>query len=129
MFLIWRLTMNKKLQRQALLQDFLSFALSCFALWVFFYRPAFAAPANADAAMVAVKDGICGLLDALNILSVATVTIAIMWCGYKWLYKHAELSEIARIFIGALFIAGAGQITAMLIPGQQGCKGQAAAAP
>lgn len=47
---------------------------------------------------------------------VLIVTIAIMWCGYKMVFKGASFSEVAMIFIGGLLIGGASTIAGYLIP-------------
>lgn len=47
---------------------------------------------------------------------VAIVTISIMWCGYKMLFKGAAFSEVAMIFVGGLLIGGAATIASYLIP-------------
>ncbi len=47
---------------------------------------------------------------------VLIVTIAIMWCGYKMIFKGASFSEVAMIFVGGLLIGGAATIAAYLVP-------------
>lgn len=47
---------------------------------------------------------------------VLIVTIAIMWAGYKMLFKGASFSEVALIFVGGLLIGGAATIAGYLIP-------------
>jgi type IV secretory pathway VirB2 component (pilin) len=49
--------------------------------------------------------------------SIAVVTIAIMWSGYKFLFKNAELSECTKILGGGLLIGGATEIARYLIGG------------
>ncbi|MDR0579733.1 MAG: TrbC/VirB2 family protein [Campylobacteraceae bacterium] len=53
---------------------------------------------------------------ALTALSVLTVTIAILWVGYKVLFGGQTLRECAPIIIGAILIAGASEIATLLIP-------------
>jgi type IV secretion system protein VirB2 len=52
---------------------------------------------------------------ALRALSVVTVTIAILWVGYKVLFGGQTLRECAPIIIGAILIAGASEIANLLI--------------
>jgi len=53
---------------------------------------------------------------ALKALSAVTVTIAILWVGYKVLFGGQTLRECAPIIIGAILIAGASEIAGLLIP-------------
>ena len=47
---------------------------------------------------------------------VLIVTVAIMWCGYKMLFKGASFSEVAMIFVGGLLIGSAATVAGYLIP-------------
>lgn len=47
--------------------------------------------------------------------SIAVVTIAIMWSGYKFLFKNAEMGECTKILGGGLLIGGATEIARYLI--------------
>lgn len=47
--------------------------------------------------------------------SLAVVTIAIMWAGYKYLFKHADIAEVGKILAGGLLIGGAAQLAAYLL--------------
>lgn len=51
----------------------------------------------------------------LDIVSLAVVTVAIMFCGYQIIFAHKRISDCAPIFIGALFIGAAGQIAKMML--------------
>ncbi len=48
-------------------------------------------------------------------VAITVVTIAIMWSGYKFLFKHAGLDEIGKILAGGLLIGGAAEIAAWLL--------------
>ncbi len=46
---------------------------------------------------------------------VVIVTIAIMWCGYKMIFKGASFSEVALIFVGGLLIGASATIAGYLV--------------
>jgi type IV secretory pathway VirB2 component (pilin) len=51
----------------------------------------------------------------LHGIAITVVTIAIMWAGYKFLFKHAGAEEVGRILAGGLLIGGAAEIAAWLL--------------
>ena len=53
--------------------------------------------------------------DALTALSLATVTVAILWVGYKVLFTQTALRDMGSTILGAVIIASAAQIAAMLV--------------
>lgn len=53
--------------------------------------------------------------DALAAVAVVTVTIAIMWAGYKVLFKGDPMMEGAKILGGGVFIGCAASIASMLV--------------
>lgn len=53
--------------------------------------------------------------DALTALSLATVTFAILWVGYKVLFTRAALGDMGSTILGAVIIASAAQIASMLV--------------
>jgi len=52
---------------------------------------------------------------ALTALSLATVTVAILWVGYKVLFTGAALRDMGSTILGAVIIASAAQIASMLV--------------
>ncbi|MDT3268704.1 TrbC/VirB2 family protein [Pseudomonas amygdali pv. morsprunorum] len=48
-------------------------------------------------------------------LSLVTVTIAVLWVGYKVLFGGNTLRECAPIIIGAILIASASEIARLLV--------------
>lgn len=48
-------------------------------------------------------------------VALVVVTIAIMWAGYKYLFKHAGIDEVGKILVGGLLIGGAAEIAAWLL--------------
>ncbi len=55
------------------------------------------------------------VLTLLRGASIAVVTIAVMWAGYKYLYKHADLAEVGKILAGGLLIGGAAEFANFLL--------------
>lgn len=55
------------------------------------------------------------VLAVLRGVSVTAVTIAIMWAGYKFLFKHADIAEIGKILGGGLLIGGAAELARYLL--------------
>src|SRR5262245_9870765 len=55
------------------------------------------------------------VLTVLRGASVAVVTIAIIWAGYKFLFKHAEIGECAKILGGGILIGGAAEIARLVL--------------
>jgi type IV secretion system protein VirB2 len=51
----------------------------------------------------------------LSAIAVVTVTIAIMWSGYKLLFKGDPVMECGKILGGGLFIGCSAQIAAVLV--------------
>ena len=55
------------------------------------------------------------ILTILQGLSVVVVTIAIIWAGYKVLFKGAALMEVAGPLMGAILIGAAPWIAELLV--------------
>ncbi|MCX8680303.1 TrbC/VirB2 family protein [Gilliamella sp. B2865] len=53
--------------------------------------------------------------DVLSAIAVVTVTIAIMWAGYKVLFKGDPMMEGAKILSGGVLIGAAAQIASVLV--------------
>lgn len=51
----------------------------------------------------------------LVLISVAVVTIAIMWAGYKMIFQEARLQDVANILLGGTLIGGAGAFAAFIV--------------
>ena len=51
----------------------------------------------------------------LNGFAILITTVAIMWTGYKVMFKHAQFTDVAAILIGGLLIGGAAAIAAILV--------------
>lgn len=51
----------------------------------------------------------------LVIISVAVVTIAICWAGFKMIFQGARLADVANILIGGTLIGGAPAFAAYIV--------------
>jgi len=48
-------------------------------------------------------------------ISVAVVTIAIMWAGYKMIFQGARLAEVANVLMGSTLVGGSTAFAAFLV--------------
>ncbi|MBF7981140.1 MULTISPECIES: TrbC/VirB2 family protein [Rahnella] len=84
-------------------------AVSAGALTVFSVTPAFADGfQRANTVMEKVSTGLHGL-------AAITITVAVIWVGYKTLWKGESLSQCAYIIIGGILIGGGSEIGALLM--------------
>ena len=51
----------------------------------------------------------------LNLISIAVVTIAVIFAGYQIAFAHKRIADVAPILIGGVLIGAAGQIAGMLV--------------
>ncbi|MBV8503285.1 MAG: TrbC/VirB2 family protein [Paucibacter sp.] len=51
----------------------------------------------------------------LATISVAVVTIAIIWAGFKMIFQGARLTDVANVLIGGTLIGGAGAFAAFIV--------------
>jgi len=58
---------------------------------------------------------VANLLTILRGVSIGVVTIAIMWAGYKFLFRHADMAECGKIIAGGLLIGGAAELASYLL--------------
>lgn len=58
----------------------------------------------------------------LNLMSVAVVTIAIIFAGYQIAFAHKRIADVAPILIGGVLIGAAGQIAKMLVGNADSCS-------
>ena len=77
-------------------------------------------PALAQSGLQKVNTFLENVLSVLRGASIAVVTIAIIWAGYKFLFKHADVGEIAKILAGGLLIGGAAELARYLLGSQAG---------
>ncbi|KMG93363.1 hypothetical protein SM62_04593 [Klebsiella variicola] len=83
--------------------------VSACVLTVFSAIPAFADGfERANTVMEKVSTGLHGL-------AAITITVAVIWVGYKTLWKGESLSQCAYIIIGGILIGGGSEIGALLM--------------
>ncbi len=58
----------------------------------------------------------------LNLMSVAVVTVAIIFAGYQIAFAHKRIADVAPILIGGVLIGAAGQIAKMLVGNTDQCS-------
>lgn len=51
----------------------------------------------------------------LVVISVAVVTAAIMWAGFKMIFQGARLTDVANVLIGGTLIGGAAAFSAFIV--------------
>ena len=51
----------------------------------------------------------------LILISVAVVTIAIIWAGFKMIFGGARLSEVANVLIGGTLVGGAAAFASFIV--------------
>lgn len=73
------------------------------------YHPAFADGfVRANTIMQKVASGLHGL-------AAITITVAVVWIGYKTLWKGESLSQCGYIIIGGILIGGGSEIGALIM--------------
>lgn len=72
-------------------------------------------PALAQGGLEKVNTFVDSVLLVLRGISIGVVTIAIMWAGYKYLFKQADISEVGKILMGGLLIGGAAELAGYLL--------------
>ena len=57
-----------------------------------------------------IDDFMENLASILRNASIVTVTVAVMWVGYKFLFTAYDIKELGKILMGALLIGGGTEI-------------------
>jgi hypothetical protein len=90
-------------------------SISVMAVFCLFMLAGVMEPALAAGGLGKVNSFMDDIVGVLHGISAAVVTIAVMWAGYKYLFKHSDITECAKILGGGLLIGGAGEIAAFLV--------------
>jgi len=53
--------------------------------------------------------------EILVLISIAVVTIAIIWAGFKMIFQAARLGDVAHILIGGTFVGGAAAFASYIV--------------
>ena len=72
-------------------------------------------PAFAQGGLEKVNTFVENVLVVLRGISIGIVTVAIMWAGYKFLFKQADIAECGKILAGGLLIGGAAELAGYLL--------------
>jgi len=48
-------------------------------------------------------------------ISIAVVTIAIIWAGFKMIFQGARLADVANVLIGGTLVGGAGAFASYIV--------------
>lgn len=51
----------------------------------------------------------------LVLISIAVVTIAIIWAGFRMIFQAARLGDVAHILIGGTFVGGAAAFASFIV--------------
>jgi type IV secretion system protein VirB2 len=51
----------------------------------------------------------------LVLISIAVVTIAIIWAGFKMIFQAARLADVANILIGGTLVGGAAAFASFIV--------------
>ena len=85
-------------------------------------HPALAALLLATAAPGALAQGFAkinttvGNVNAILVtISIAVVTIAIIWAGFKMIFQGARLADVANILIGGTLVGGAAAFASFIV--------------
>ena len=68
----------------------------------------------------AVKGLFDNIIATLGLISVAVVTIAILFAGYQIAFAHKRISDVAPVLIGGVLIGAAGQIANIMLKSKTG---------
>ena len=72
-------------------------------------------PVYAAGGLARVTTTINNLQSFMQGLALAVVTIAFMWAGYKWLFKHATIDSLMPVIGGGILIGGAVEFSSFLV--------------
>lgn len=62
-----------------------------------------------------VEETVTNVNDILVTISIAVVTIAIIWAGFKMIFQGARLSDVANVLIGGTLVGGAAAFAAYIV--------------
>jgi type IV secretory pathway VirB2 component (pilin) len=91
------------------------FLLHIYILFLIGIVPAFAEGEGGGGGLDKVNSFLEKILTVLHGISITIVTIAIIWSGYKFLFKNADIRACATILGGGLLIGGATEIAGYLL--------------
>lgn len=84
-------------------------AAASLAALVMAYRPAGAQGFDK------INDTVINVNTILVTISIAVVSIAIIWAGFKMIFQGARLADVANVLIGATLIGGASAMATYIV--------------
>lgn len=64
-----------------------------------------------------VNTTVTNVVTILVTISVAVVTIAIIWAGFKMIFQGARLADVANVLMGGTLVGGAAAFAAYIVSG------------
>jgi type IV secretion system protein VirB2 len=58
---------------------------------------------------------VTNVTDILVVISIAVVTIAIIWAGFKMIFQGARLADVANVLIGGTLVGGAAAFASFIV--------------
>lgn len=62
-----------------------------------------------------IEDTVTNVNTILVTISVAVVTISIIWAGFKMIFQGARLADVANVLIGGTLVGGAAAFAAYIV--------------
>jgi type IV secretion system protein VirB2 len=62
-----------------------------------------------------IEQTVTNVNDILVTISIAVVTIAIIWAGFKMIFQGARLADVANVLIGGTLVGGAAAFAAYIV--------------
>jgi type IV secretion system protein VirB2/type IV secretion system protein PtlA len=72
-------------------------------------------PALANGGLEKVDEFALSVETMMRAVSITVVSIAVMWAGYKFMFKSADIMEIGKILAGGMLIGGSAEIAGWLL--------------
>jgi type IV secretion system protein VirB2 len=62
-----------------------------------------------------IEDTVINVNTILVTISIAVVTIAIIWAGFKMIFQGARLADVANVLIGGTLVGGAAAMASYIV--------------
>ncbi|MEO7852444.1 MAG: TrbC/VirB2 family protein [Rubrivivax sp.] len=62
-----------------------------------------------------IEDTVVNVQTILVAISIAVVTIAIIWAGFKMIFQGARLADVANVLIGGTLVGGAAAFAGYIV--------------
>jgi type IV secretion system protein VirB2 len=71
--------------------------------------------AQAQGGFDKIEDTVINVQTILVTISIAVVTIAIIWAGFKMIFQGARLADVANVLIGGTLVGGAAAFAGYIV--------------